>query len=240
MNVLDEVKEIKDYTIGHIHDQVNSGNKVSVLDAFTFIKEKCEENVYSPMAVKTVINDLVMQWYARYRNQKVFESDYLVSKMQSALVTKVAQDWFKDKYGEELFMNKREVDVFIHESRLFGNAIKMLKPKKKTSQEQVDVDINDNPVNVNAKTNIKVVPSDIHKIGSLGKCGCKIDDTDTEYTAFYCKVELANIEEILLRSILSLYGCEIVETNDVPRSSEPFDCDIEFKTNLPYERYMNL
>lgn len=214
MNVLDEVKEISSYVDKRNNDKICNEGKVSVLDALTHITECSDEKEYSPMAVKIVLNDIVMQWYKRYCCNSVTGSNYIASKSQVVYAIQLARDWFNDKYGEELSFPK-----------------KMKKPQRQNGGK---------PSEHVKTTKIKVYPSDIHKIGSLGKCGCKIDDTDTEYTAFYCKVELANIEEILLRDILSLYGCEIVETNDVPRSSEPFDCDIEFKTNLPYDRYMNL
>lgn len=90
----------------------------------------------------------------------------------------------------------------------------------------------------NEKTvNITVIPSDIRNIGNA-KQGCKIDDSGIEYTAFYCNLETANIEEILLRNILSLYDYRIVEVNDFPG---PLNADcIQFKTNMPWDEYMQL
>ena len=80
--------------------------------------------------------------------------------------------------------------------------------------------------------NIEVEKGDIKKIGNTkyNKDG---------FLAIICSVETANIEEILLRSILKCFGknYHIVDSEDFiwPNEDGEDVIDIQFITNLPYE-----
>ncbi len=72
----------------------------------------------------------------------------------------------------------------------------------------------------------------------------KIGNTKSSKNGFLCIIcnsETANIEEILLRNILKLFGeYEILEINDFAWSEEDADnlkFDIEMITNMPKEVY---
>ena len=82
---------------------------------------------------------------------------------------------------------------------------------------------------------IEVEKKDINKIGYTGY-------KENGFLAIICNGDTANIEEILLRSILKCFGDEykIIETKDFiiwgDRGQEDI-IDILFVTNLPYEIY---
>ena len=87
---------------------------------------------------------------------------------------------------------------------------------------------------------MKLYKEDIKKIGNT------TSQTDDGGTSFICNVDTANIEEILLRNILELFGdYKILSSEDFIWESDhdivEWDLiDIEFKTNLPWEIYMSL
>ena len=83
--------------------------------------------------------------------------------------------------------------------------------------------------------NLEVKKEDIRKIGHTwyNKDG---------FLEITCDCETANIEEILLRNILKCFGEEyhIVSAEDFIWQEDDYnewDFDIEFITNLPYEKY---
>ena len=83
--------------------------------------------------------------------------------------------------------------------------------------------------------NIQVEKEDINKIGYTGY-------KENGFLAIICNGDTANIEEILLRSILKCFGEEyhIVSSEDYiwqDNDYDEWDFDIEFITNLPYEVY---
>ena len=83
--------------------------------------------------------------------------------------------------------------------------------------------------------NIQVEKEDINKIGYTGY-------KENGFLAIICNGDTANIEEILLRSILKCFGEEyhIVSSEDYIWEEDDYDewdFDIEFITNLPYEVY---
>ena len=83
--------------------------------------------------------------------------------------------------------------------------------------------------------NIQVEKEDINKIGYTGY-------KENGFLAIICNGDTANIEEILLRSILKCFGEEyhIVSAEDFIWQEDDYnewDFDIEFITNLPYEKY---
>ena len=83
--------------------------------------------------------------------------------------------------------------------------------------------------------NIQVEKEDINKIGYTGY-------KENGFLAIICNGDTANIEEILLRSILKCFGEEyhIVSAEDFIWEEDDYDewdFDIEFITNLPYEVY---
>ena len=84
--------------------------------------------------------------------------------------------------------------------------------------------------------NIQVEKEDISKIGYTGY-------KENGFLAIICNGDTANIEEILLRSILKCFGEEyhIVSSEDYIWQDDEGDGDdvyeIEFITNLPYEMF---
>lgn len=88
---------------------------------------------------------------------------------------------------------------------------------------------------MDACRSIVVYKKDIKKIGhtTYGEEG---------KTIFVCNVKLANIEEILLREILNLFGYNITDTRDRILGENPHweQVDIEFITDMPWDEYMNL
>ena len=82
---------------------------------------------------------------------------------------------------------------------------------------------------------IEVEKEDIRKIGNTWY-------NENGFLAIICDGDTANIEEILLRSILKCFGEEyhIVSAEDFIWEEDDYDewdFDIEFITNLPYEVY---
>lgn len=83
--------------------------------------------------------------------------------------------------------------------------------------------------------NIQVEKEDINKIGYTGY-------KENGFLAIICNGDTANIEEILLRNVLKCFGEEyhIVSSKDFIWQDDDYDdwdFDIEFITNLPYEKY---
>lgn len=83
--------------------------------------------------------------------------------------------------------------------------------------------------------NIQVEKEDISKIGYTGY-------KENGFLAIICNGDTANIEEILLRNVLKCFGEEyhIVSSKDFIWQDDDYDewdFDIEFITNLPYEKY---
>ncbi len=82
--------------------------------------------------------------------------------------------------------------------------------------------------------NIEVKKGDIKRIGNIWS-------NEDGFLAIICSVETANIEEILLRSILKCFGknYHIVVSEDFiwPNEDGEDVIDIQFITNLPYEMY---
>jgi hypothetical protein len=82
--------------------------------------------------------------------------------------------------------------------------------------------------------NLDLIKEDLKRIGN----------TQCEKNGFLCIIcsgETTNIEQILLRNILKLFGeYEILETNDFAWSeedAEKWKFDIEILTNMPIEVY---
>ena len=82
--------------------------------------------------------------------------------------------------------------------------------------------------------NIQVEKEDINKIGYTGY-------KENGFLAIICNGDTANIEEILLRNVLKCFGKEyhIVSAEDFIWQDDDGDdvYEIEFITNLPYEKY---
>ena len=80
---------------------------------------------------------------------------------------------------------------------------------------------------------LTVYKKDIQKIGHTTFEG------ESENTCFICDQRTSNIEEILLREILDLYGYQIEEPVDwtMLGSEEPHTM---FITDMPWEEYMAL
>ena len=82
---------------------------------------------------------------------------------------------------------------------------------------------------------IEVEKEDIRKIGNVWS-------NEDGFLAIICNGDTANIEEILLRNVLKCFGEEyhIVSSKDFIWPDDDYDewdFDIEFITNLPYEKY---
>jgi hypothetical protein len=84
------------------------------------------------------------------------------------------------------------------------------------------------------KTFVEVQTDDIKKIGKA------IYEGDNGFTHFICDTATANIEEILLRSILKCFGDDyrILAAEDFYLDDD--DVQIEFKTNFPWALYREL
>jgi len=82
---------------------------------------------------------------------------------------------------------------------------------------------------------LEVYKSDIQKIGHT-----KYGDKEENRTVVVCDVKFANLEEILLREILKLYGYKIVETRDRIHDEDWKHVDIDFITDMPFDEYMAL
>lgn len=81
---------------------------------------------------------------------------------------------------------------------------------------------------------MKLYKEDLHKIGNTAYYD------ESGRFCIICDSKTANIEEILLRNILELFGdYEIKETNDWIEDGE-FPDSIQFVTNLPWEEYMKI
>ena len=82
--------------------------------------------------------------------------------------------------------------------------------------------------------NLDLRKEDLNKIGNT-------KSSKNGFLCIICNSETANIEEILLRNILKLFGdYEILEINDFAWSEEDADnlkFDIEMITNMPKEVY---
>lgn len=76
---------------------------------------------------------------------------------------------------------------------------------------------------------LTVNKNDIRNIGTTSF-------NDNGFYCIICESNTANIEEILLRSILLCFGdYKIVETSDCNLNDDDNDIFIEFKTNLPWD-----
>ena len=84
------------------------------------------------------------------------------------------------------------------------------------------------------KTFVEVQADDIRKIGGT------ICEGDNGYTHFLCDTATANIEEILLRSILKCFGDDyrILAAEDFYWDDD--EIQIELKTNFPWSLYQEL
>lgn len=84
------------------------------------------------------------------------------------------------------------------------------------------------------KTFVEVQADDINKIGGT------ICEGDNGFTHFICDAATANIEEILLRSILKCFGGDyrILAAEDFYWDED--DVQIELKTNFPWSLYQEL
>lgn len=82
--------------------------------------------------------------------------------------------------------------------------------------------------------NLTLIKHDINRIGNTKY-------SKNGFLGVICYIETANIEEILLRNILKLFGeYEIIETNDFAWSEEDAEnwkFDIEMLTNMRIEVY---
>ena len=83
--------------------------------------------------------------------------------------------------------------------------------------------------------NLSVYKSDIKNIGHT-ICEEFAHNKQTGKTCFICDVKTANIEEIILREILVLYGYKIEDTRDY----DDGDINVIFATDMPWKEYMEL
>ena len=84
------------------------------------------------------------------------------------------------------------------------------------------------------KTLLEVQADDIERIGGTTFGG------DDGFTHILCDLSTANIEEILLRSILKCFGEEYRIMSIDDWTWENGDEQIEFTTNLPWEAYREM
>ncbi len=87
---------------------------------------------------------------------------------------------------------------------------------------------------------LSVYKSDIKNIGGTMCENFDDEDISPGGTSFFCDVNLANIEEILLREILDLYGYKIMESMDHGSLDDIENMQIRYVTNMPWEEYMAL
>ena len=86
---------------------------------------------------------------------------------------------------------------------------------------------------------------DLKKIGhtAYGDTGHEFPHDDTEYLNIICDIDIAHIEGVRLRNILSLFGdYEIIETKGWTwvKEKEGLPNDIQFVTNLPWKEFQKL
>lgn len=82
---------------------------------------------------------------------------------------------------------------------------------------------------------MKLYKSDLGKIGHTAYSPDEYDN----FLVVVCDGRTANIEEILLRNILLLWGdYEITDTFESEGVNEEC-CDVEFVTNLPWKEYQD-
>lgn len=85
--------------------------------------------------------------------------------------------------------------------------------------------------------NLEIEKSDIKKIGTT----IYSENNNSGNTIFICELNTANIEEILLRNLLKIFGdYSIIETNDWIWNDSGYIDSIQFITNLPWEEYTKL
>ena len=82
---------------------------------------------------------------------------------------------------------------------------------------------------------LTVCKEDIKKIGHT-----VYQDISYGGTIFKCYEQVANIEEILLRNILELYGYSIVSVDSWMDYDKVRELHVELKTNMPWEEFMSL
>lgn len=83
--------------------------------------------------------------------------------------------------------------------------------------------------------------SDLKKIGhtAYGDEWWLVNHDETEFLTVICYGKTANIEEILLREILALFGdYKIVQISEINGGDDM--CDVQFITNFPWEEYKKL
>lgn len=61
-----------------------------------------------------------------------------------------------------------------------------------------------------------------------------------QFAAFVCLPATANIEYLILRDILKLYGYEITDERDIILDNINTVADIELLTNMPWDEYRKL
>ena len=87
-------------------------------------------------------------------------------------------------------------------------------------------------------TAMRVYKSDIKKIGYTACESPEDQDMPIGVTIFICQAGMANIEEIILREILSLYGYKINSSVDYVIRDDIVD--IVFITDMPWSEYTKL
>lgn len=94
--------------------------------------------------------------------------------------------------------------------------------------------------NEHSSTPVTVYKSDIGKIGGSACENFDGEDIAPGGTSIFSDVRLANIEEIFLRDILSLYGYKIVESMDHGSFDDIENFQIRFVTDMPWDEYMEI
>lgn len=87
---------------------------------------------------------------------------------------------------------------------------------------------------------LSVYKTDIKKIGGTACENFDDENISPGGTSIFCDVRLANIEEILLREILDLYGYKIVESMDHGDWDDMENFQIRYVTDMPWKEYMAL
>lgn len=87
---------------------------------------------------------------------------------------------------------------------------------------------------------LTVCKADIGKIGGTTCENFADENIAPGGTSFFCDVNLANIEEILLRNILDLYGYKIIESMDHGNFDDMENFQIRYVTDMPWKEYMAL